>query len=340
MSFPAASNWGAAINTIKVVQTTRPGGIDVLELASVELGMPASGEVLLRQTAIGVNLIDLYHRTATEGQYAIPHPAVLGVEAAGVIEAVGPDVGGFEPGDRAAYCMVRGAYAQKRLIPAARLVKLPDFISDEQAAACLVKGITAYYLLHRIYPVGPGDTLLVHAAAGGVGQLLCQWARHLGAIVIGTVGSDDKMPIAAAAGCDHVILHNQGDFSAQVKALTAGRGVDVAYDSIGKDTFSGSLDCLRPLGGMVSYGQASGAVPPFDIGVLAQKGSVFLAKPTLATFVQEPGEFRQLADQVFQAIRRGAIRVDAGHRRNLGDAASVHADLESRKPLGPVVLVP
>lgn len=325
---------------VKVVQTTGPGGIEVLNIASVTLNPPADGEVLLRQTAIGVNLIDLYHRTATEGQYAIAHPAVLGVEAAGAVEQIGPGVVDFSVGDRVAYCMVRGAYAQKRLIPASRLVRLPDFISDEQAAACLVKGITAYYLLHRIRAVGHGDTLLVHAAAGGVGQMLCQWAKHLGATVIGTVGSSDKAPIAQAAGCDHVVLHNQGDFAARVKELTAGRGVDAAYDSIGKDTFFRSLDCLRPLGLMVSYGQASGAVPPFDIGVLAQKGSVFLAKPTLATFVQDTAELRRLADGVFEAIRKGAIRVDIQHRANLDDVAAVHADLESRKPLGHMVIAP
>jgi len=324
----------------KVIQTSGPGGIDVLEPASVELDAPANDQVLLRQTAIGVNLIDLYHRTATEGQYAIEHPAVLGVEAAGVIEEVGSDVSDLAPGDRVAYCMVRGAYAQKRLIPAARLIKLPDFISDEQAAVCLVKGITAYYLLHRVYPVGPRDILLVHAAAGGVGQMLCQWAKHLGATVIGTVGSSEKIPIAQAAGCDHVILHDRGDFAEQVRTLTDGRGVDVVYDSIGRDTFFGSLDCLRPLGMMVSYGQASGAVPPFDISILAQKGSVFLAKPTLATFVQDPAALRHLASEVFQAIRKGAIRVEIGHRASLNDVASIHAALESRKPLGLIALVP
>lgn len=324
----------------QIIQTTGPGDISVLQHMSVELDPLVGDQVLLRQTAIGVNLIDLYHRTATEGQYAIEHPAVLGVEAAGVVEAVGPDVRDLAPGDRVAYCMVRGAYAQKRLISAASLIKLPDFISDEQAAVGLVKGITAYYLLHRIYPVSAGDTLLVHAAAGGVGQMLCQWAKHLGATVIGTVGSEAKIPLAQAAGCDHVVLHEGGDFVAQVKSLTQGRGVDVVYDSIGKTTFFGSLDCLRPLGMMVNYGQASGAVPPFDVGILAQKGSVFLAKPTLATFVQDPAERQKLADEVFQAIQSGAIRVEIGYRAGLKDVASIHAALEARKALGLVALTP
>ncbi|MDN5844454.1 MAG: quinone oxidoreductase [Alcaligenaceae bacterium] len=325
---------------IRAIQTSGPGGVEVLKSVSIELGAPDSGEVLLRQTAIGVNLIDVYHRTATQGQYAIEHPAVLGVEAAGVIEEIGPDVSDFAIGDRVAYCMVRGAYAQKRLISASQLIRLPEFVSDQQAAACMVKGITANYLLHRIHAVSHGETVLVHAAAGGVGQILCQWARHLGATVIGTVGSPAKIPAAQAAGCDHVLLHNQGDFAAEVRALTSGRGVDVVYDSIGKDTFEGSLDCLRPLGMMVCYGQASGAVPPLDISLLAAKGSVFLAKPTLATFVRDPDELRALADGVFQAVKAGAIRIDIGHRASLDDVAAVHTALESRKLAGATVLTP
>lgn len=325
---------------IKAIRTTRPGGVDVLEPVFLELDAPRNGEVLLRQTAIGVNLIDVYHRTATSGQYAIDHPAVLGVEAAGVVEEVGPGVSGFSPGDRVAYWMVRGAYAQKRLIAASRLVKLPDLISDEIAAACMVKGTTAQYLLHRIYTVKQGDVVLVHSAAGGVGQLLCQWAKHLGATVIGTVGSIEKMPIAKAMGCDHVIVYRDTDFAGQVRELTAGQGAHVVYDSIGKDTFEGSLNALRPLGTMVSFGQASGPVPPIDISILAQKGSVFLAKPTLATFTQHRSDIEPLAEGLFQALSNGVIKVDIKHRAPLQEVAVMHAALESRKTTGSIVLIP
>ncbi|PLC49217.1 quinone oxidoreductase [Pollutimonas subterranea] len=325
---------------IKAIRTTRPGGAEVLEPVFQELDAPRSGEVLLRQTAIGVNLIDVYHRTAISGQYAIDHPAILGVEAAGVVEEVGPGVSGFHTGDRVAYWMVRGAYAQKRLIDASRLVKLPDFVSDEIAAACLVKGTTAQYLLHRIYAVKQGDVVLVHSAAGGVGQLLCQWAKYLGAMVIGTVGSIEKMPIAKAMGCDHVILYRDTDFAGHVRQLTAGRGVDVVYDSIGKDTFAGSLDALRPLGTMVSFGQASGPVDAIDISVLAQKGSIFLAKPTLATFIQERSDIESLAEGLFEVLASGAVKVDIKHRVPLEDVALMHEALESRNTTGSIILIP
>ncbi|NGM87733.1 quinone oxidoreductase [Parapusillimonas sp. SGNA-6] len=325
---------------VKTIRVHEPGGIEVLQSTTEALGQPGEGEVLLRQTAIGVNLIDTYHRTATAGQYAIARPAILGVEAAGVVEALGPGVTQFKVGDRAAYWMVLGAYAEKRIIPAAKLVKLPDFVSEETAAAGLLKGVTAQYLLHRIYPVKDGDTVMVHAAAGGVGQLLCQWARHLGATVIGSVGSGGKKQAAADAGCHHVIVHDGGDFSTQVKALNGGRGVDVVYDSIGKDTFEASLNCLRPLGMMVSFGQASGAIPPLDISVLAQKGSVFLAKPTLATFSRERSDIESLARGFFDAIGSGAIRIDVRHRASLDEVGTMHAALEARQTTGPIVLTP
>jgi NADPH2:quinone reductase len=325
---------------VKCIRADVAGGIEVLRATSQDIGQPGEGEVLLRQTAIGVNLIDTYHRTATSGQYAIARPAVLGVEAAGVVEQVGPGVDQFKAGDRAAYWMVLGAYAEKRIIPAARLVKLPDFVSDETAAAGLLKGVTAQYLLHRIYPVKPGDTVLVHAAAGGVGQLLCQWARHMGATVIGSVGSVGKKPAAAAAGCHHVIVHDGRDFSSEVRELNGGRGVHVVYDSIGKDTFDASLNCLRPLGMMVNFGQASGAVPPVDISVLAQKGSVFLAKPTLATFSRERSDIDALANGFFDALASEAIKIDVKHRAPLEQAGAMHAALEARKTTGPIVLTP
>ncbi|NYT66462.1 quinone oxidoreductase [Alcaligenaceae bacterium] len=325
---------------IKAIRTTQPGGTEILESISLTLGAPGQGEVLLRQTAIGVNLIDVYQRMASSGQYAIEHPAILGVEAAGVIEAIGPGVSDLNIGDRVAYWMVRGAYAQKRLIDASRLVKLPDFVSDETAAACMVKGTTAYYLLHRIYAVKPGDVVLVHSAAGGVGQLLCQWAKHLGATVIGTVGSTEKIAVAKAMGCDHVIVYRDTDFAAKVRELTAGQGVHVVYDSIGKDTFEGSLNALRPLGTMVSFGQASGPVPPIDISVLAQKGSVFLAKPTLATFTQKRSDIESLATGLFQALGNGVITVDIKHRAPLSEVALMHNALEARQTMGSIVLTP
>jgi NADPH2:quinone reductase len=306
----------------------------------VSLPPPGPGEALIRHTAIGVNLIDIYHRSAVSGQYAIPRPAVLGVEGAGIVEVVGPDVTGIAPGDRVAYWMLLGAYAEKRIVPAHRLVKLPDTVSDEVAAAAMVKGTTAQYLLHRVYPVKAGDTLLVHAAAGGVGQLLCQWAKALGATVIGTVGSPEKLAIARGSGCDHVILYRDEDFVARVKEITGGQGVDVVYDSVGQDTFMSSLDCLRPFGMMVNFGQASGPVPPLDVSVLAQKGSLFLAKPTLATVTRTREDIEALANGLFEALASGLIRVDIARRAPLTDAALVHRDLEARRTTGSIVLIP
>lgn len=331
----------SVLEKTRVVRVYEPGGPEVLKLEEVELAPPGEGEVLVRHTAIGVNLIDTYHRSATSGQYAIERPSVLGIEAAGVIENVGPAVTGFSVGDRVGYLMALGAYADKRLIRAAQLVKLPPFISDEQAAAGLVKGITAEYLLTRMYHVTQGSAILVHAAAGGVGQLLVQWAKSLGAQVIGTVGSSPKAALAKAAGCDAVlVLGEQPEIAPEVKRLTGGRGVDVVYDSIGKDTFLDSLNALRPVGTMVNFGQSSGAVPPLDLSILAQKGSVFLAKPTLATFVSDPAGRQQLADGLFAAVRAGTVRIEISRRARLEDAADVHRDLESRKTTGSIVLLP
>ncbi|MCY1254217.1 2-haloacrylate reductase [compost metagenome] len=325
---------------VKAVRVHQPGGPEALRIDEVDLPLPAEGEVLLRHTAIGVNLIDIYHRTATSGQYAIARPAVLGVEAAGVIEDIGPTVTGFQKGDRVAYLMVLGAYAEKRIIKASQLVKLPEFISDEQAAAGMVKGITAQYLLTRIFPVRKYNAVLVHAAAGGVGQLLVQWAKHLGAQVIGTVGSHAKVPVATACGCDAVVVLGEQDLAAEVRRVTDGRGVDVAYDSVGKDTFYQSLDAIRPLGMMVSYGQSSGPVPPLEIGVLAQKGSIFLAKPTLATFTSSPETLQELADGLFAAVRDGFVKIEVSRRAPLSEVAQVHSDLEARRSTGAIVLLP
>jgi NADPH2:quinone reductase len=324
----------------KAIRTHEAGGPDVLRIEEVELSPPAAGEVLVRHTAIGVNLIDVYHRTATSGQYAINRPATIGVEAAGVVEALGNDVKDLKTGDRVAYWNLLGAYSEKRLAPAWRLVKIPEEVSDQAAAAVLLKGSTAYYLLHDIWKVKKGDVILVHAAAGGLGRLLCQWAAHLGATVIGTVGSAEKTKVAVAAGSAHVIVLSEQDFSSEARRITGGRGVDVVYDSIGADTFEGSLSALRPLGMMVSVGQASGTVPPLDISKLAQKGSVFLSKPTLATFTSTREGIVGLAEGVFNALRAGAITPEIGLSVPLDQVADVHRALEARRTTGSIILLP
>ncbi|HQS10085.1 MAG TPA: quinone oxidoreductase [Xanthobacteraceae bacterium] len=324
----------------KAIRVHETGGPDVLRLEDVEIAAPGAGEVLLKHTAIGVNLVDTYHRSVTSGQYAIPRPAILGVEAAGIVEEVGPDVTALKVGDRIAYWNVLGAYAERRILPAWRALKIPDGIDDKTAAAALLKGATAFYLIHRIYPVKAGDTILVHAAAGGVGRILCQWAAHLGAQVIGTVGSAPKAEIARASGCAHVVVTGEQDFVAEARAFTHGAGVDAVFDSIGRDTFDQSLDTLRPLGMMVNFGQASGPVPPLDISVLAQKGSLFLAKPTLATFVKDRESILALAQGVFGALLSGAIKVEIGLSAPLAEAARVHRELEARRTTGSIVLVP
>jgi NADPH2:quinone reductase len=316
------------------------GGPEVLRLESVDVPAPGEGEALIRHTAIGVNLIDTYHRSMDTGQYAITRPATLGVEAAGVVEALGSGVDTMAVGDRVAYWNFLGAYAERRIVPAWRLVPIPEDISDEVAAATLLKGATAYYLLHRIWAVKEGDSVLVHAAAGGVGTLLCQWANHLGATVLGTVGSREKVDIALRSGCTHVILYREQDFVSEVRQLTDGKGVDVVYDSVGRDTFAKSLDCLRRLGMMVNFGQASGPVDPLDISVLAQKGSLFLAKPTLATFSQTRDDLLELANGVYDALRAKAINVEIGYSAPLTAAPEVHRILESRKTTGSTLLIP
>ncbi|OYX74366.1 MAG: quinone oxidoreductase [Rhizobiales bacterium 32-66-11] len=324
----------------KAIRVHEAGGPDVLRLEDVEVAAPGAGEVLLKHTAIGVNLVDTYHRSVTSRQYAIPRPVILGVEAAGIVEQVGPDVTELKVGDRVAYWNVLGAYAERRILPASRALKIPDGIDDKTAAAALLKGATACYLIHRIYPVKAGDTILVHAAAGGVGRILCQWAAHLGAKVIGTVGSAEKAEIARASGCAHVVVTSEQDFVAEARAFTHGAGVDAVFDSIGRDTFDRSLDTLRPLGMMVNFGQASGPVPPLDISVLAQKGSLFLAKPTLATFVKDRESILTLAQGVFGALLSGAIKVEIGLSAPLAEAAHVHRELEARRTTGSIVLVP
>jgi len=322
----------------RVVRIHETGGPEVLTWDELEIGDPGPGQVRLRQTAIGLNFIDAYHRS---GLYALPQlPAVLGREAAGVVELVGRGVVGFRPGDRAAYALDAGAYAECRLIAADRLVPLPDDIDDRQAAGMMLKGLTAHYLLRRTYRVGYGDTILLHAAAGGVGLIACQWARHLGATVIGTVGSREKADLARAHGCHHTILYRDEDFVERVRELTDGRGVPVVYDSVGRDTFDRSLDCLAPLGLMVSFGQASGPVPPFPIGKLAAKGSLFLTRPTLVTYIEKREDLLSAAQELFEVVRSGAVRIEVRQFYPLSEAARAHREMESRTTTGSSVLLP
>lgn len=325
---------------VKAIRVHEAGGPEVLKYEDIELAQPANDEVVVRHTAIGLNLIDVYHRTSTSGQYAIPRPSVIGIEATGVVEEAGREAGQFKKGERVAYLMTLGAYAEKRLIKAANLLRIPESVPDAQVAAGLVRGITAQYLLTRIYPVAPGSTILVHGASGGVGQLMIQWAKHLGAKVISVVVNKGEVASAESAGSDHVLVLEDGDFSAEVKRLTGGRGVDVAYDSVGKDTFFQSLDSIRPLGTMVNYGQSSGPVPPVDISVLAAKGSIFLAKPTVATFNADPKARQELADGFFRALQDGVVKIPEPRKIALSDAALAHRDLEARRLTGPTVLVP
>jgi NADPH2:quinone reductase len=302
-------------------------------------GSPQAGEALVRHEAVGLNFIDVYHRT---GIYPLPElPAVPGMEGAGVVEAVGEGVREVAAGDRVAYAgMPPGAYAEVRRIPADRLVQLPDAISFQQGAAMMLQGMTARYLLRGCYDVKAGDTILIQAAAGGVGLIVCQWANHLGATVIGTVGSQEKAELAAAHGCHHPVLYNQEDFVERVREITAGKGVDVVYDSVGQATFMKSLDCLRPMGMMVSFGQASGLVPPFDPGLLSAKGSLFLTRPTLMTYTAERKALLQHAQDLFEVVQKGAVKIEVRQTYPLAEAARAHQDLEARKTSGSTVLLP
>ena len=320
------------------IRIDRHGGPEVMQWVDVDVGAPGPGEVRLRHTAVGLNYIDTYQRS---GLYPLKLPSGLGSEAAGVIETLGPGVDGFSVGDRVAYAGgAPGAYAQARVMPSARLVKLPPGIDDRAAAALLLKGMTAHYLLRRTFPLKRGDLALVHAAAGGVGSVLVPWARHLGATVIGTAGSDDKVKRALAAGCHHAINYRTQDFVAQVRAITGGRGVDVVYDAVGKDTFMGSLDCLRPRGLMVTYGNASGKPPPLDPLLLSEKGSLFLTRPTLAHYTARREDLLLAAKAVFHIVRTGVVKAGIGQTYALKDAAQAHRDLEARKTVGASLLLP
>ena len=323
--------------TTMAIRIHGTGGPEVLVWEPVEVGRPGPGQARLRQTAIGLNYIDTYHRS---GLYPLDLPAVLGREAAGVVEEVGPGVTELKPGDRVAYALYPGSYAESRVIPVAQLVPLPDDVDERTAAAIMLKGLTAHYLLRRTYRVAQGETILFHAAAGGVGLIACQWARSLGATVVGTVGSAEKAELARAHGCDHPVRYDSEDFVERVKDITGGRGVPVVYDSVGRTTFEGSLDCLAPLGMMVSFGQASGPVPPFDPGILARKGSLFLTRPTLATYIARREDLLEAAAELFDAVRRGAVRAEIGQTYPLGEAARAHQDLEARKTSGSTLLLP
>ncbi|MDX8442068.1 quinone oxidoreductase family protein [Mesorhizobium australafricanum] len=323
----------------KAIRIHAHGGPEVLTYEDADPGQPGEGQILIRHTAIGLNFIDVYYRS---GLYPPPggFPLIPGGEAAGVVLALGAGVDWLKPGDRVAYAVNVGAYAEQRVVAADRVVKVPDGISDEQAAAMMLKGMTAEYLLRRTYPVKAGDTILYHAAAGGVGLILGQWAKHLGATVIGTASSKDKIELARAHGFDHVINYKEQDFVAAVSALTQGRKCDVVYDSVGADTFPASLDCLRPLGTFASFGQSSGPIPPFSMSILAQKGSLFATRPTLFVYNARREDLVKSAEALFEVVKSGAVKIVINQRYALKDAAKAQADLAARKTTGTTVLIP
>jgi NADPH2:quinone reductase len=317
------------------IQVHQTGGPEVLVWDEVTVGEPGPGQVRLRQDAAGLNYIDVYHRT---GLYPQQLPFIPGVEGAGTVDAVGEGVTGVGAGDRVAYAGPIGGYAEERLIDAEKLVKLPDSISTEQAAAMMLQGLTAHMLLRSVHRVQPGETILIHAAAGGVGLIVCQWAKALGATVIGTVGSDEKAELARAHGCDHPIVYTRQDFVAEVARITGGAKLPVVYDSIGRDTFMKSLDCLAPRGMMVSFGNASGPVDPFPPGILAQKGSLFLTRPTLFHYNATRAELEAAANELFEVVAGGQVKIEVKQRFALKDAAEAHRQLEARKTTGSTVL--
>jgi len=322
-------------HAIRIHQT---GGPEVLRWEEVVVPPPEAKEATVRHEAVGLNFIDIYHRT---GLYPVALPGGIGMEGAGVVEAVGVAVTDLAPGDRVAYAGgPPGSYAEKRNIPADRLVKLPTALSFEQGAAMMLQGMTAQYLLRRTYRVQPGDTILVHAAAGGVGLIACQWAKALGATVIGTVGSDQKAALARAHGCDHAIVYTRENFTERVREITKGEGVPVVYDSIGKDTFMGSLDCLRPLGMMVTFGNASGPVPPLDLLELSKRGSLFITRPSLFAYTAKRADLVATAEDLFAAVIAGKVRIEVNQTYPLQEAARAQADLEARKTTGSTVLLP
>ena len=320
------------------IRIHQAGGPDVLCWEVVTVTAPAAGEAMVRQHAVGLNFIDVYHRT---GLYSLPLPSGIGLEGAGVVAAIGEGVSEVKVGDRVAYAGGPiGAYAEVRNIPAHRLLKLPESISFNTAAAMMLQGLTAAYLLRKTYCVQPGDVVLIHAAAGGVGLIACQWAKALGATVIGTVGSAAKGELAKAHGCDHVINYSTENFTQRVRDITRGEGVPVVYDGVGKDTFMGSLDCLCPLGMMVSFGNASGPVPPLDLILLSQKGSLFITRPTIMSYTAKRSDLEALGAELFEMVGSGQVRIEVNQTYPLAEAAQAHRDLEARKTTGSTILLP
>jgi NADPH2:quinone reductase len=321
----------------KAVRYHKQGGPEVLQLDDVQVGDPGQGQVRIRHTAIGVNFVDTYQRS---GLYPMQLPQVGGNEGAGVIEAVGAGVTELKTGDRVTYTGLPGSYCEQRLVPADRMVKLPQGITEEQAASMLLKGLTVHYLIFSTYAVKKGDTVLWHAAAGGVGLIACQWLKALGVTIIATAGSADKMALAKAHGAEHVINYSSDNFVEKVKALTGGKGVPVVYDGVGKSTWEGSLDCLRPRGLMVTFGNASGPVAPVNLGILASKGSLYVTRPTLATHIASRADLVERSNALFDIVKSGKVKIETTAKYKLADAAQAHRDLESRKTTGSVILQP
>ena len=322
---------------MRAIRIHTTGGPEVLQWDEVELAAPGPGQASVQNHAVGVNYLDIYFRT---GLYPAALPFIPGSEGAGVVTALGPDAAGFKVGDRVAYVTTPGSYAQARNVDVKHLVHLPQTISFEQAAAMMLKGLTAQYLLRQTYRVVPGDAILVHAAAGGVGQILCQWGKHLGATVIGTVGSPAKAEIASACGADHVINYSSEDFAARVVEITKGAKCAAVYDGVGKTTFPASLDCLRPFGVFASFGSASGPVEGFNLGLLGQKGSLFATRPTLFTFLADRARLDTMARELFDVVGAGVVKVAISESAPLADAARVHRDLEGRRTTASIVLIP
>lgn len=323
---------------VKVVTFHKPGGPEVLQIAEADLGAPGPGQARIRHSVIGVNYIDTYHRS---GLYPLPLPSGIGLEGVGVVEAVGPDVNHVKAGDKVAYAGgPPGGYSEARLIPADRLVVVPSGLDDKIVGGMMLRGMTVQFLLKRCYPVKAGQTVLIHAAAGGVGLIFCQWAKALGCTVIGTVGSDAKAELARAHGCDHPIVYTRENFTERVRAITKGEGVPVVYDSVGKATLDGSLDCLQPMGMMVVFGNASGPTDPLAIGTLAAKGSLYLTRPTLMTYIAKRADLEKTAADLFDIVRSGKVKIPVNQTYAMADVVQMHRDMEGRKTTGSTIMLP
>jgi NADPH2:quinone reductase len=321
----------------KAIRFHKQGGPEVLQVDDVPVGDPGPGQVRIRHTAIGVNFVDIYQRS---GLYPMQLPAIAGNEGAGVVEALGKGVKDLKVGERVAYTGLPGSYCEARIVPADRMVKIPKGISDEQAASMMLKGLTVHYLIHSTYKVKKGDTVLWHAAAGGVGTIACQWLKKLGVNTIGTVGSPEKVQLAKAHGCKYVINYSTENFVEKVKEITKGKKLPVVYDAVGKSTWDGSLDCLQPRGLMVSFGNASGAVPPVNLGILATKGSLYVTRPSLGAYIATRADLVKRSNDLFNAVKSGKVKIETTARHTLEDAAQAHRDLEGRKTTGSIVLIP